>query len=857
MSLAAGAKLGPYQIVAQLGEGGMGEVFRARDPRLNRDVAIKTSREQFNERFEREARAVAALNHPNICHLYDVGPNYLVMELVEGETLRGPLPLDEALKIAQQIADALEAAHEKGIVHRDLKPANIKITPAGVVKVLDFGLARLGAAYAVDPTESPTTIASPTRVGTILGTAAYMAPEQARGKVVDKRADIWAFGVVLYEILTGKQLFAGESVTDILAGVLREEPDLSAVPVEVRRLLQSCLAKDPKKRLRDIGDWAQLLEPAVPAPAEARATWLPWGVAAAAVLAALVLGYFAWRRPAPQPPRVERFSLLTPEKASLSSAIAIPAISPDGRRVAFAPAIDGKSALWLRDLDGLNARMLPGTEGASFPFWSPDSRWLGFFADNKLKKIDVAGGPALTLCDGVQGRGGTWNQDGVIVYGVGGSILFRVPAAGGTPVALTALDRKAGETVHRNPWFLPDGRHFLYTARAGDATKTRVYLDSLDAKPGPGARREVLAADSNTVYVPPLLSAPGYLLFVRERTLMAQPFDAEKAQTTGDAVPVAEQIDYFPAGSQSQFSAAANGTLVYTSGAGDGGKKQLTWFDRAGRSAGTVGMPVNTFWASLSPDNSTVATDPVDAASGVPDIWLHDLARGAVSRLTFGPGSSEYPAWSPDGSRIGFYSANNRNPRGKAANGTGAEEALDHNPLNTRLDDWSRDGRWLIEEPIDPKTGHDIWLIPQFGDRKPVPYINSEYYETNAKLSPNVQWLAYASDESRRREIYVQTFPEHGGKWQISTNGGDYPVWSRDGRELYFLGADRKMMAVEIKGSGAGFQAGVPKPLFEVAAQGQFDVSKDGRFLIQVPVEQATTNVPITVITNWQAALKK
>jgi Tol biopolymer transport system component/predicted Ser/Thr protein kinase len=879
MPLSPGDRLGHYEIVELIGKGGMGEVYRAHDSRVGRDVAIKISTAQFSERFTREARAIAQLNHPNICTLFDVGPNFLVMELVEGPTLadrigQGPIPMDEALKIVYQIAAALEEAHEKGVIHRDLKPANIKIKPDGLVKVLDFGLAKVAPASAGGSSENAATLTmlAVSKSGTILGTAAYMAPEQARGLQVDRRADIWAFGVVVWEMLTGEMLFQGPTVTDILAQVVTKTPDYSSVPPRAKKLLERCLNRDPRERLRDIGEARFLLqeEPVMApgigtAPSPSRfghgAAGAIWPAATAvAALAALGLGYVAYKHYTEEPPLL-KMALPVPEKTQLANAGAIPAISPDGRHVAFAANVDGRIGLWLRDLDASSARELPGTVNAGYPFWSPDSRWVGFFADGRLKKIDVTGGPALVLCDVAQGRGGTWNQEDVIVYGTTTG-LFRVPAAGGTPARLSELDHAASETTHRAPWFLPDGRHFLYTVRAaGDPQKTRIYVESVDAKPGSKTGREVLAADSNAVYVPSIHRKPaggGYLIFVRDHTAMAQPFDAANAKTTGDAAAIAEQVDTMPSNSQGQFSASQNGILVYTSGATAAGNMQITWFDRSGKQVGTVGTPSQILWATLSPDGSTVAADLQDSTGGR-DIWLHDLARGTESRFTFGPALNDYPLWSADGSKIVFYSVRdgNGNPYEKAASGVGQEEVLDKDPRNNRVDDWSRDGRYLIEEVIDSKTASDIWVIPTFGDKKPFAYLNSGFNEENAKLSPNGQFLAYSSDETKRDEVYVQTFPEHGGKWQVSTGGGSFPMWSRDGRELYFIGADRKMMAVAVSGSGNKFEAGVPKALFEVRAADQFDVSKDGRFLLKVPRDAAAANVPITVVVNWEAGVRR
>jgi Tol biopolymer transport system component/tRNA A-37 threonylcarbamoyl transferase component Bud32 len=869
----AGHKLGPYEILSPLGRGGMGEVWRARDSRLGRDVAIKISDQRFSDRFEREARAIAALNHPNICTLHDVGPNYLVMEIVEGPTLaeriaKGPIPLDEALSIAGQIAEALDAAHEKGIIHRDLKPANIKIRPDGSVKVLDFGLAKSVVDPAKVTSDSPTLMHS--TAGTILGTAGYMSPEQARGQEVDKRSDIWAFGVVLFEMTTAKRLFEGPTVTDCLAEILKDEPDLTEAPPKIQRLLSSCLEKDPRKRLRDIGDWRRLLEPASTiAPESKRSSVLPWAIAAAAILVAIGLGTLAWKHFGAQP-EVLRLTLLPPEKAKLTGYGAIPAISPDGRLVVFATTVDGDSGLWLRNLDDDKARLLPGTEDAHLPFWSPDSRWIAFFANDKLKKIDLAGGPPLTLCDVPHGVGGAWGRKDWILFVRYANGLSLISASGGTPTILTKPDSAASEIVHRAPWFLPDGLHFLYTARGSDHDKSRVYMDSIDARPGLRTRREILAVHSNVAYVPRLDGGPmdgadrGYLLYMRENSLMAQPFDAARARTTGDAVPVAEQVDYFQGNAQGGFTASANGILLYTAGLTDAAdlvesaNLQLTLFDRTGNAVGVVGSPAKLDRFAISPDGSMVAEGREDA-TGTSDIWLHDLARGTESRLTFGGESRSRPVWSPDGSKVGYWRPLLEIWQ-KAASGTGEGELLfkDTQLRTVFLDDWSHDGRYLIIGVVDPNSGIGIEGVPTFGDRKPFLVFNSDSnIEAHARLSPDGAFLAYTSDELKHPEVFVQTFPEHTGKWQISTEGGDWPVWSRKGHELYFQSSDGKIMAVDVKAVGRQLEAGAPHSLFSMPGGDEFDVGKDGRFLIPIPQVQPATNIGIHVIVNWQSALKK
>ena len=857
MALSAGDRLGPYEILAPLGAGGMGEVYRARDTKLERQVAIKilpdalASDPERLARFEREAKVLASLNHPNIATIHGVEDRALIMELVEGETLRGPVPLETAFDYARQIASALQAAHEKGIVHRDLKPANIMVTPAGVIKVLDFGLAKAAeeSVAPADSMNSPTLTMSPTRAGMILGTAAYMSPEQARGKTVDQRADIWAFGVVLYELLTGHTLFEGDTVSDTLAGVLKTEPTLDRIPERARRLVQTCLQKDPRKRLQAIGDWELLLQvQPVAQVSDLQRPRLPWIWAALATAAALALGFVAFRH-FTEETRVVKLFVPPPEKADFNW-FSIPAISPDGRRLVAAVDQDGRRSLWVRDFDSLTGRALPGTDGASYPFWSADSKTVAFFAVGKLKKIEVAGGPAITLCDAANPRGGTWNQSGVIVFAPSPtSGLMRVSAAGGTMTAVTQPDAALHERGNRFPSFLPDGRHFLFTAQNSNVEQSVIYVGDLESR----SRQRVLPANSNVVYVP-----PGYLLFVRERTLMAQPFNAAKLQTTGDAVPIAEQVDSISGNSQGQFSSSQNGVLAYTSGGG-GGNVQLTWFDRSGKAVGTLGTPGELEWPAISPDGSTVAVEQGDRQGNLRDVWLHDVARATATRFTFGPASNRFPVWSPDGTHIAFYTTRDgTDVYRRATGGTAQDEPLDKRPANKRPDDWSRDGKYILEENNgDPKTGNDIWVLPLFGDRKPYPYLHTEFSERYAKLSPNGQWLAYVSDESKSNEVYVQTFPNPGGKWQVSTNGGSYPVWSRDGKELFFIGADQKLMAVEIKG-GAKFEAGLPKPLFDVHINndGWYDVSKDGRFLIPNQIGQATS-APMTVVLNWTAGLKR
>ena len=854
--LAPGSRLGPYEITGLLGMGGMGEVYRGRDLHLNREVAIKLLASElagdvhYMERFEHEAKVLASLNHPNIATVYGLEQGALVMELVEGGILQGPVPLQEAIPILRQIAAGLEAAHERGIVHRDLKPANIKITPEGAVKLLDFGLAKSASAATGAAPGSETQ-------GFVLGTAAYMAPEQALGKAADKRADIWAFGVVGYELLTGSPLFGRATAAGTLAAVVRGAPDLGKLPAgtppHVRRLLDRCLRKDVTTRLRDIGEARVLLDEPDESPPLPPRRWMAPAVAPGLAAAALLVAAFGWlwqRRPAEQ---VERFKLAVPPPTHASfSLISVPAISPDGHYLAFTAASEGKTQLWIRNLDALEARPVPETEGAVDPFWSPDSRSVAFFVPGKLKKVAVEAGLVQTICAAADGRGGTWNRQDVIVFAPNfGSPLFRVAAAGGHPEPLAPLAQKAGETSHRFPWFLPDGRHFLFTVRNANPEKNAIYLGDLQDRAG--GRRLLVAAASNAVYAP-----PGFLLFLRERTLLAQSFDARRLKLKGAPFPIADRVDYLPGSAQGQFSVSQTGVLAYYPG-GSSLRSQLTWFDRSGKAVETVGGPAVMQAAALSPDGTTIAFDRLDERSGTYDLWLHDLALDRDSRLTFDPGNEMYPVWSRDGKSILFSS--DRTGRfslyRKAANGSEKGELLYQRDGVTVPTDVSGTALVLFTNTA-VQTGNDVWSLSLAGGRRADPLLRGTFSESHARLSPDGRWLAYESDESGLAQVYVQPFPRAGGKWQVSAQGGSRPLWSREGKELFYLSADGTVMALEVRG-GAGFQHRVPKPLFRVRMPpaAPFEISADGkRFLILRGVDPDVT-APMTLVVNWNAGLRQ
>jgi eukaryotic-like serine/threonine-protein kinase len=895
MSLASGARLGPYEILSPLGAGGMGEVYKARDTRLDRTVAIKvlpaawTANPERRLRFEREAKAVSSLNHPNICALYDIGQqdgiDYLVMEHLEGETLatrlvRGPLAADQLWRCAIEIAGALDQAHRHGVVHRDLKPANVMLTKSGA-KLLDFGLAKMQEKSAVPAaTALATRTQALTTEGTLVGTFQYMAPEQLEGKEADVRSDIFAFGAVLYEMATGRKAFDGKSQASVIASILAAEPPaISALqpttPPAIDHVVRTCLAKDPDERGQSMHDvllelkWASgsISQTGVPAPALPRRVnreRLRW-ISAVAVLflTALSLAAVLLRRSAPEALPV-RFSVYPPEKVSFGPwTVAGPVlVSPDGRHLAFIGAGANGNELWVRALDSFTPQLLPGTKGAYYPFWSPDSRYLAFFADGKLKKIPVTGGPPQTLCEAVDGRGGAWaagkSSEGVIIFAPAPqSGIFRVPAGGGEAVAITRIDTAHHEASHRFPEFLPDGRHFLFVVTQENMEDTAIFIGDTEA-PGDGRNvRKLIANSSRVSYAP-----PGYLLFIRENTLLAQPFDAARVAFAGEPSALAEHISGGGFRNTADFSVSRTGVLAWRNEAKDEAR-HLYWVDRHGKQLPDLDFKGPYTIPMLSPDGKRVA---MTTNSGALSVWLMDLARGAVSRFTFANGLQTMPVWSPDGSRIAFSSAvhAHNDLYWKDANGLGKEEPLLETSYTKWPTDWSRDGRFILYEEVDPKTKSDLWVLPLFGDHKPVVFLKTPFKEQQAVFSPDGHWIAYSSDESGRSEVYVQPFSwgasAAGSKWQISTGGGDLPAWRRDGKELFFRAADQHLMAVAIA-SGPNFQAGTPQVLFELSGQADFPfpiycVRADGQqVLLSTPLGDARQ--PVNVCLNWLAAEKK
>jgi eukaryotic-like serine/threonine-protein kinase len=885
MAITPGTRLGVYEILTPLGAGGMGEVYQARDTRLDRVVAIKVLRALDTEdparraRFEREARLISHLNHPHICTLFDVGHqggvDYLVMELLDGQTLgerlkKGALPLDQALQVAVQIAGALDAAHRQGIVHRDLKPANVMLTKSGA-KLLDFGIARLAAPAAGDATVALTQ-ATLTMDGAILGTLQYMSPEQIEGRDADARSDVFAFGDVLYEMLTGQRAFTGETRSSVIAAVLEREPvPVSTLrpeaPAGLVRLVQKCLAKDPDARwqsVRDLRDELQWIavgrtDAAAPAAASRISQKLAWTVAALSVAAAIVVGAAAYlRRPAADT-RVYRSTFAPP--AGLVGRVTL-ALSPDGRNLALAAADTGRTLLWVRALDGLSAAPLAGTEGAVEPFWSPDSRSIAFVADGKLQKIDASGGPAAGLAEHSAVMSGAWRRDGTVLFlsnASEGLSMIRVSAPGESPAPVTTKNAAAGELWHGFPSFLPDGRHFLFSAVV-EPQSGAVYVGSLDAKD----RTRVLEGLTNAQY------SMGYLFFMRDSTLMAQPFDAGRLRLTGDATPVAEHVRTWSLGTPLGVFTVSNALLAFQHEADSSGRSRLAWFDRSGNQTGVLGardsyggvVTNGSAEVSLSADGgrATVVTPP-----GHPDVWIFDVARGTRTRLTFDPKGASAPVWSPDGNFVAFRSVRNghQDLYRRASNGAGADELLFADRFNKIPESWSPDGRYILfAAPGVAPNAQDswwTWALPLVGDRKPFPFMQSHFTSNRVQFSPDGRWVAYQSNESGRFEVYVTPFPGAGGKTQISVAGGREPRWRGDGKELFYL-EGRTLMAAEIKSDGARAEAGAVHRLFQsqvVGANEVYDVARDGQHFLMDIDDHDPANDAITVVVNWPALLKQ
>ena len=888
MALTSGTKLGPYEIQSALGAGGMGEVYRAKDTRLERTVAIKILPAHLSgdpvrkQRFEREAKTISSLNHPHICVLYDVGhqdgTDYLVMECVEGETLakrleRGPLPLEQVLKYGAQIADALDKAHRSGIVHRDLKPGNIVLAATGA-KLLDFGLAKPVSPLASGMTlTADTPRVAMTEEGTIVGTFQYMSPEQVEGKELDGRSDIFSLGAVLYEMVTGQRAFEGKSQLSVASAILEKEPSpITAVkpmtPLNLDHVIRKCLAKVPEDRWQSASDLASELkwitqsggypsagaaQARIPAQFKEKLGWL---VACASILA--LIAFAIWWRSSEPTERTMQFY------APMSLPAHDIAIAPNGHTIAVVAYLESarKNALWIYELGSSAPRNLAETEGASYPFWSADGRFVGFFADGKLKKLDLSGGPVQTVCDAPSGRGGTWNRDGVIVFtsdasaGVG---LSRVSASGGTVTPITKLDTNRGELSHRWPMFLPDGKHYLYMAAnfAGHKETDAIFVGSL----GSNEQRFVTKADANAAY-----AAPGYLLFYRDRALLAQRFDLNRFDVTGEAKVLLTDVQYQPQVKRAIFGVSDGGMLVAQTGSGVA-LSQLVWFNREGKEMGTVGKPDVYGNVTLARNGRSVAVSVTDIEAQNTDVWTYDVQVGSARRLTFDPSQDQVPIWSPDSAQLLFSSnrPSSSNPQSnnvlyvKNSDGKQEEKLIVYGSgINNFANDWSRDGKYILFA-----RDADLWFVT-IRELKSTLFLRATSVLRNGQFSPDGKWVAYASNETGKWEIYVTSFPDAHGKWQVSIGGGEQPRWRGDGKELYYLSSGGKMMSVTVT-TGAKFDAGAPVALFQATPRQAvpiydlfvYDVSRDGqRFLINTSVKEAETQ-PMSVVLNWPAELNK
>jgi len=887
MSLPSGTRLGPYEIVAPLGTGGMGEVYRARDTRLDRTVAVKilsshlSSDPTLRQRFEQEAKAISSLNHPHICALYDVGhqdgTEFLIMEYLEGETLaklleKGPVPLAQVLKYGAEIADALDKAHRQGIVHRDLKPGNIMITKSGA-KLLDFGLAKAAVPLASGATlTAAITRATPvTQQGTIVGTFQYMSPEQVEARELDARSDIFSFGAVLYEVLTGQRAFPGKSQLSVASAILEKEPEpINAIkpltPPALDRAIRHCLAKDPEDRWQTARDL--LLELKWIAEGGSQAALAPLGAAksiggrrrgalmwgAASLILAAVTGLAVWELK-PSPPRPVSRTMITLPPGQHLAGLDEPALalSPDGTHLAYVAIQDGKQRLYLRAIDSLSAAPIPGTDGAVNPFFSPDSQWLGFFAGNRLKKISVSGGAAQTLADAVFPRGASWSGRGMIVFGpASASVLRQVSEVGGMPQTLTRLAK--GEVSHRWPEFLPGGKALLFNTAATNFnwTNAQLVVESL----GTGERRNLLTAATQ-----PRFASSGHLIYAQGGSLMAVPFDSQRLEVTGAAVPVVEAVLQSSTSGGAQYSISTTGALVYVPGGAQTDQRNLVWVNRNGAEQ-PVAAPARAYlFPRVSPDGSQVSA----AITGQDtQVWLYDFARETLTRVTFEGNVNLNAVWTPDGKRIAFNSSKD-GPLSlfwQRADGSGGLERLTtseypHVPMS-----WSPDGQLLAFMEVNPTSGYDIWVL-RLSDRKAQPFLRTPFNESSPRFSPDGRWLAYISDESGRYEVYVQPYPGPGGKWQISTEGGTEPTWNPNGRELFFRNGD-KMMTVNIAAQ-SGFSASKPRMLFEgpyvpsPATATNYSISPDGqRFLMLKPADASdVAPTQINVVLNWFEELKR
>jgi len=883
MPLSAGARLGPYEILSPIGAGGMGEVYRARDTRLDRTVAIKvlpehlSSHPELRERFEREAKAISSLSHPHICALYDIGCqdgiDYLVMEHLQGETLaqrlkKGPLPIEQVLRHSIDIAAALDTAHRHGVIHRDLKPGNIMLTKSGA-KLLDFGLAKMSAAQSDAQVTALLTGTTPlTGQGTAVGTLQYMAPEQLEGAEADARSDIFALGAVIYEMATGKRAFEGKGQASLITAIMTAEPapisgfrtrSESAPPAALDHVVRLCMAKDPEERWQAARDVVSELKWIAEAGSQVatsgsatgrdrtRPEWRGWAFAAVATLVALVLAAVHFREK-PAEANLMRFLVSPPDKMLLEWSDT-PVVSPDGQRYVFAGILDGRRQLWVRALDSPVAQPVAGTDDALLPFWSPDSRFIAFFSGKKLKKIDPSVGLPKVLCDAPSfPGGGAWSKDGIIMFVGESGMLQRVSAEGGAPQPVYQSGKAGAETGQAWPDFLPDGRHFLYLGLDSDASKAGIYLGSLDS----GERRLLISAASSARYAP-----PGFLIYGHDETLLAQRFDVHSFRLTGEPFPIAEHVGRMAVAQGVQFSVSENGVLAYRIASGPA-ESQLAWYGRDGKRLAPVGEPGPFGIITLSPDDKRLAVERSDARLGTEDLWILELGSGVFSRLTFDPSDDTDPVWSPDGRQLLF--ASNRKDTFQIYRkvlGGGEEELLFASPEDQFPKDWSKDGRSAV---LINESGKSFYELPLAGERKPLTILQSEFNKDGPHISPDAHWIAYASAESGRWEVYVARFPSLSEKRQISASSGSQALWRKDGKELFYLTLEGKLMVVEVRG-GATLETGPPKVLFQTplritATDSQYCVTADGkRFIFREPVGESMT--PFTVVLNWTAGLKR